>query len=82
MDANGRVTGVEKGECVITATSVLDPSVSAECVVTVDTVNATLEGVLQDEDGNPMFFLLEYGDGEHLDRRHRSGYQPHFRYPG
>ena len=56
VDANGRVTGVEKGECVITATSVLDPSVSAECVVTVDTVNATLEGVLQDEDGNPMFF--------------------------
>ena len=56
VDVNGRVTGVEKGECVITATSVLDPSVSAECVVTVDTVNATLEGVLQDEDGNPMFF--------------------------
>ena len=56
VDANGRVTGVEKGECVITATSVLDPSVSAECVVTVDTVNATLEGVLQDEDGDPMFF--------------------------
>ena len=56
MDAKGIVTGVDVGQSVITATSVLDPTVSASCVVTVETVNSTLDGVLQDKDGNPMFF--------------------------
>ncbi len=56
VDAKGTVTGVDVGQSVITATSVLDPTVSASCVVTVETVNSTLDGVLQDKDGNPMFF--------------------------
>lgn len=56
VDASGVVTGLEVGQSVITATSVLDPTVYASCVVTVETVNTTLDGVLQDKDGNPMFF--------------------------
>lgn len=56
MDASGVVTGLEVGQSVITATSVLDPTVYASCMVTVETVNTTLDGVLQDKDGNPMFF--------------------------
>lgn len=56
VNASGIVTGVGKGECVITATSVLSPEISATCNVVVETVDYTILGLLQDEDGNPMSF--------------------------
>lgn len=56
VDANGNVTAVDKGECVITATSKANKNVTAECAVTVDVVDVTLNGVLQDDEGNPLFF--------------------------
>ena len=56
VNAKGIVTAVGKGECVITATSVLSPEISATCNVTVETVNYTLNGLLQDTNGNPMSF--------------------------
>lgn len=56
VDSNGIVTGVSDGTTVITATSNLDPSYTAECTVEVSSLDVTLKGVLQDKDGNPMFF--------------------------
>ncbi|MGM9639994.1 MAG: S8 family serine peptidase [Faecousia sp.] len=56
VDEKGFVTGVAPGETVITATSVLDPTKSASCTVTVDTLNVTLKGALQNDKGNPMLF--------------------------
>ena len=56
VNAKGIVTAVGKGECVITATSVLTPEISATCNVTVETVDYTLNGLLQDTNGSPMSF--------------------------
>ncbi|MGM9641023.1 MAG: S8 family serine peptidase, partial [Faecousia sp.] len=56
VDARGVVTAVAPGTATITAASVLDPTVTAECVVTVETLKTTLSGVLQDKEGTPMFF--------------------------
>ena len=56
VDEKGVMTAVEVGQCTITATSVLDPTVSSSCNVTVDTVQTTLEGVLQDANGTPVLF--------------------------
>lgn len=64
VDEKGIVTGIEVGTCTITATSNLDPAVSASCEVTVETVNVTLEGTLQDKDGNPMFFKWDMQNEE------------------
>ena len=61
VDENGVVTGVGVGTAVITATSVLDPTVSASCTVTVETVNVTLKGATQDESGNPVLFHWDLG---------------------
>ncbi len=56
VDQQGLVTGLTEGECVITATAKLDPTVSASCKVTVETVKATLEGVLRNPDGDTVLF--------------------------
>ena len=56
VDANGNVTAVGVGTATITATSNLDPSFTAESLVTVETLNYTISGVLQDAEGNPTFF--------------------------
>lgn len=61
VDENGVVTGVGVGTAVITAASVLDPTVSASCTVTVETVNVTLKGAAQDESGNPVLFHWDLG---------------------
>ncbi|MBE6945614.1 MAG: hypothetical protein E7459_05955, partial [Ruminococcaceae bacterium] len=59
VDENGVVTGIGAGTTTITATSNLDPSFSASCEVTVETLGITLSGTLQDEDGNPMFYTWD-----------------------
>ncbi|MBQ7872323.1 MAG: S8 family serine peptidase [Oscillospiraceae bacterium] len=56
VNTQGRITAVGAGKCEITATSKLDPSISASCSLTVNAVPVTLTGVLQDKDGNPMTF--------------------------
>ena len=56
VDEKGVITGVQPGQCLITATSNLDPTYCASCTVTVETVKITLHGALQDAEGNPMFF--------------------------
>ena len=56
VDADGIITGVSAGTAVITATSNLDASFSASCTVTVEALGITVNGTLQDADGNPMFY--------------------------
>lgn len=56
---NGLVTAVGKGTANITATSAKDPSVSATCVVTVDTIDVTLVGALHDKEGHPILFTWD-----------------------
>ena len=56
VDADGVVTGVSAGETVITVASKLDPQVTATCSVTVDALDVTLKGALQDGNGSPMLF--------------------------
>ena len=59
VNDNGLVTAVGKGTANITATSVKDPSVSATCVVTVDTIDVTLVGALHDKEGHPILFTWD-----------------------
>ena len=56
VNANGKVTAVNVGTATITATSKLDPDVSASCKVNVQALQVTLKGALMDADGNPMFY--------------------------
>ncbi len=56
VDENGVVTAVGAGSTVITVASVLDPNVTATCVITVKAMAITVEGLLQDATGNSMFF--------------------------
>ena len=56
VDANGVVTAIAAGETVITVASVLDPSITATCAVTVTAPAVTVSGALQDANGNSQFF--------------------------
>ncbi|MCM1296423.1 MAG: S8 family serine peptidase [Muribaculaceae bacterium] len=64
VDANGVVTGVAKGEAVITATSVKNPKVKAECAVTVDVIEYTIQGALQDENGTARMYSMNLAAGK------------------
>jgi len=59
VDEAGLVTALAAGTCTITAASVLDPSVTASCTVTVETVNLELRGTLRDADGNSKLFTWD-----------------------
>lgn len=52
---NGEITAVSAGTCTITAASVLNPAVTAQCTVTVNEVNATLDAVIWDADSQVWF---------------------------
>lgn len=56
VDNKGLVTGVSNGTTVITAAAHADPTKTAECVVTVEAIELYVEGILQDENGAPIFF--------------------------
>ncbi len=49
---DGLVTGISEGTAVITAASACDPTVYAQCVVTVSVLDITVEGVLVRDDGS------------------------------
>lgn len=51
VDQNGMVTSHSAGTVIITATSNLDPTMSASCVVEVTALDKTLNGLLWDENG-------------------------------
>ena len=56
VDENGVVTAVSAGTAVITATSNLDDSFSVSCEITVNALEITINGTLQDADGNSMLY--------------------------
>lgn len=56
IDETGKVTAVGVGQCTIMATSVLTSQVSARCTVTVEAYDTTLQGVMQNLDGNTRLF--------------------------
>lgn len=56
VNENGVVHAVNAGECVITVASVMDPTKTAECAVTVEPISWTITGTLQDVEGNPQLF--------------------------
>lgn len=56
VDANGLVTGVGEGAAIITAASAADPSITAQCSVTVSVLDVTIEGVLIDENDVSKLF--------------------------
>ena len=62
VNDNGLVTAVGKGTANITATSAKNPYVSATCVVTVKTVEVTLNGALQDAKGKAELFTWDLGN--------------------
>ncbi len=64
VDKKGVITGVTEGTAVITATSNLDPAIYAECVVTVELLQVTISGTLQDADGTPMFYSWNMASDE------------------
>ena len=55
VDQNGTMTAVGVGTAVVTATSNLDPTVSASCNVEVININVDLNGVVWDEEGSIWF---------------------------
>lgn len=63
VNEDGIVTGVSTGTTTIRAESALDPTVYAECVVTVQILDVTVNGLLQDEEGIPQSFRWNLADG-------------------
>ncbi len=59
VDERGVVTAVKAGQAIITAASVLDPTVKATCTVTVEPLKLVIKGALQDADSNPMLFTWD-----------------------
>ena len=56
VDLTGKVTGVTPGTTTVTAVSILDESVMAQCTVTVKELEIDLQGIIRDEIGTPKFF--------------------------
>ena len=55
----GLVTGLKTGTTTITVTSKLDPNFFDTVTVTVEALPVNMEGVLLDEEGNPMLFTWD-----------------------
>ena len=64
VDENGVVTAISAGTAVITATSNLDASFTASCVVTVNAMEITINGTLQDAQGNPFLYSWNMAEDE------------------
>ncbi len=56
VDQKGVVTAVAPGTTTVTATSNLDPTVSTSCTVTVELLDVTVHGMLQDAEGKLQTF--------------------------
>ena len=68
VDQNGMVTGVSVGTAVITATSNLDPTKSASCVIEVSTLDKTLTGIVWDENGDIWWSEFNVGNLPNFDK--------------
>lgn len=63
VNSKGVVTAVGAGTATVTATSVMDPSFSDTCVITVENLDVTLSGVLMDENGVATTFTWNTSGG-------------------
>ena len=68
VDQNGMVVGVSAGTTVITATSNLDPTKTATCVIEVTTLDKTLTGLVWDENGDIWWSEFNVGDLPNYDK--------------
>ena len=59
VNERGIITGVNKGTATITAASIKDPTATASCVVTVQTVDTTLVAALMDTNGDAQFYTWD-----------------------
>ena len=64
VDENGVVTAISTGTAVITATSNLDASFTASCELTVNAMEITINGTLQDVQGNPFLYSWNMAEDE------------------
>ncbi len=64
VDENGVVTAISTGTTTVTATSNLDPTFSADAQITVEALDITVNGTLQDADGNPMFYTWNMAEDD------------------
>lgn len=64
VSADGTVTAVSEGQAKIYAISKADETKGDHITVTVETLDITLEGALQDTDGNPMIFKWDMSKDE------------------
>ena len=64
VDEFGVVTAVGTGTTTVTAASTLDPNVTAKCSVTVDALDVTFKGALQNKDGKAKFFSWNMAEQE------------------
>lgn len=67
VDENGLITAISEGTAVITATSVANPAISAQCAVTVSVLDITVEGVLVRDNGTEEvtnFFTWDAASGK------------------
>ena len=63
VDEFGVVTAVSVGTATVTAASVQNPEVTAECEITVYALEGVLHGILMDEDADTKFFDYDLSDG-------------------
>lgn len=56
VDKNGVIEAVDIGECTITAVPNANKNISATCKVTVKGLEVTIDGMLQNEDGETKFY--------------------------
>jgi len=67
VSADGLVTGISEGTAVITAAAASDPSIYAQCVVTVTELDVVVEGILVRDNGNEEvtnFFSWDAASGD------------------
>ncbi len=68
VNAQGVVTGITPGTATVTAASVLDPEVTAQCQVTVLAAEYDLTGVVMDANSDAQLFAMDVA--------HLQGWQP------
>ena len=67
VTADGLVTGVSEGTAVITASAAADPTITAQCTVTVSVLDITVDGILVWDNGSEdvtNFFSWKAASGE------------------
>lgn len=65
VNAKGVVTGVSVGNATIRVSAASNPAVYADCSVTVESLDLTVDGVLMDASGKPTMYTWNLAGGAH-----------------